>query len=182
MTETATRDDTILVRPLSGEEAHGRVAALAEVLIDCVAGGASVSFMAPLGREKAEAFWRGVAEGVARGERALLVAEDPASGETLGTVQLVLGQPENQPHRADLSKMLVHRRARRRGVGAALMQAAEEAARAAGKTLLVLDTGSEEAERLYGRMGWTRVGVIPGFALHPDGRPCDTTFFYKNLA
>jgi GNAT superfamily N-acetyltransferase len=97
-------------------------------------------------------------------------------------VQVVLAQPENQPHRADLSKMLVHRHARRRGVGAALMRAAEEAARAAGKTLLVLDTASGEAERLYERAGWTRVGVVPGFALWPDGRPCDTTYFYKRIA
>ena len=169
------------VRLLSAEEAAGRSAALSEVLIDCVEGGASVSFMAPLDRAKALAFWRGVADGAARGERALVVAEDHA-GEILGTVQLVLGQPENQPHRADLSKMLVRRRARRRGVGASLMQAAEEAALAAGKTLLVLDTASRDAERLYERFGWTRVGVVPGYALMPDGRPCDTTFFYKRLA
>jgi GNAT superfamily N-acetyltransferase len=124
------QDPGIAIRPLSAEEVRERSAALAEVLIDCVAGGASVSFMAPLDRRKAEAFWQCVAEGVARGERALLVAEDGAGGEIVGTVQLVLDQPENQPHRADLSKMLVCRHARRRGVGAALMRAAEDAARA----------------------------------------------------
>ncbi len=152
---------------------------LAEVLLDCVHSGASVSFMAPLSSERALAFWQGVARGVAAGERLLLVAED-AQG-VLGTVQLVLSQPDNQPHRADLSKMLVHQRGRRQGVGAALMQAAEAAAQAAGKTLLVLDTSSAEAERLYTRQGWVRVGAIPGYALLPDGQPCATTYFYKNL-
>src|SRR5580692_10860889 len=111
-------------RPATVSDRH--VEGLAEVLIDCVDGGASVSFMHPLPRAKALAFWRGVALGVTRGERALLVAED---GEgVIGTVQLILHQPENQPHRADLSKMLVHRRARRRGVGVALLRAAEAAA------------------------------------------------------
>ena len=153
---------------------------LAGVLIDCVEGGASVSFMHPLTRDRAVAFWRRVAQGVAAGERALLVAED-ARG-LCGTVQLVLDLPENQPHRADLSKMLVHRRARRQGLGAALMRAAEATARECGKTLLVLDavTGGD-AERLYERLGWERVGAIPGYALLPQGGLCDTTVFYRNL-
>jgi GNAT superfamily N-acetyltransferase len=152
---------------------------LADVLIDCVEGGASVSFMHPLARERALAFWRKVARDVAAGGRALVIAED-AQG-VCGTVQLVLDQPENQPHRAELSKMLVHRRARRRGVGEALMQAAERAARDCGKTLLVLDTANPEAERLYARAGWIRVGVIPNFALLPHGGLCGTTFFYREL-
>lgn len=156
-----------------------QVHALADLLIDCVEGGASVSFMLPLTRERAVAFWRKVADGVARGERVLLVTEDDAG--IVGTVQLVLEQPENQPHRAEVSKMLVHRRARRRGLGALLMQAAEDAARAHRKTLLVLDTSGAEAERLYARMGWQRVGVIPGFALLPEGGLCGTTFFYRAL-
>ena len=156
-----------------------QVQALADLLIDCVEGGASVSFMLPLTRERALAFWRKVAGGVARGERALLVAEDEEG--LLGTVQLVLEQPENQPHRAEVSKMLVHRRVRRRGIGALLMQAAEDEARAHRKTLLVLDTSSAEAERLYARMGWQRVGVVPGFALLPEGGLCSTTFFYRAL-
>ena len=153
---------------------------LASVLIDCVEGGASVSFMHPLPRDRAVAFWRGVAQGVAAGERALLVAED-AQG-VCGTVQLVLDQPENQPHRADLSKMLVHRRARRQGLGAALLRAAEATARECGKTLLVLDTASDDAERLYERVGWVRVGVIPGYALLPQGGLCGTTVYYRNLS
>jgi GNAT superfamily N-acetyltransferase len=153
---------------------------LAEVLIDCVEGGASVSFMHPLTHARAVAFWQRVAQGVAAGERALLVAED-AQG-LCGTVQLVLNQPENQPHRADLAKMLVHRRARRRGLGAALMQAAEATARACGKTLLVLDavTGGDAA-RLYERLGWVRVGDIPGYALYPQGGLCGTTYYYRSL-
>jgi GNAT superfamily N-acetyltransferase len=153
--------------------------ALAEVLVDCVEGGASVSFMHPLELSRALDFWRGVAEGVASGARALLVAED-ATG-IVGTVQLVLEQPENQPHRADLSKMLVHRRARRRGVGEALSRAAEELARQCGKSLLVLDTASGDAERLYERTGWQRVGVIPGYALWPQGGLCATSYFYRRL-
>lgn len=154
--------------------------ALADVLLDCVEGGASVSFMWPLPRERALAFWRGVAADAARGERVLLVAED-ASG-IVGTVQLVLAQPDNQPHRADLAKMLVHRRARQRGIGEALMRAAEAAARKAGKTLLVLDTASAEAERLYQRTGWQRCGAIPGYALLPRGGLCDTVYYYRMLA
>src|SRR5437016_11093443 len=153
---------------------------LAGVLIDCVEGGASVSFMHPLPRDRAAAFWRRVGQEVAAGERAVLVAED-ARG-LCGTVQLMLDQPENQPHRADLSKLLVHRRARRQGLGEALMRAAEAAARECGKTLLVLDTASGAAERLYERMGWERVGVIPGYALLPQGGLCGTTVYYRNLA
>jgi GNAT superfamily N-acetyltransferase len=153
--------------------------ALAELLIDCVEGGASVSFMHPLPQPKALAFWRQVADAATRGERALLLAED-ATG-IVGTVQLLLDQPENQPHRADLAKMLVRRSARRQGVGALLMRAAEQAARDAGKTLLVLDTASAEAERLYTRLGWQRCGVIPGFALLPQGGLCATTCFYRPL-
>jgi GNAT superfamily N-acetyltransferase len=153
---------------------------LADVLIDCVDGGASVSFMAPLARSKALAFWQRVADGVAAGERALLLAEDDAG--ICGTVQLVLEQPDNQPHRADLAKMLVHHRARRRGCGAALMQAAEAVARDCGKTLLVLDTVTgSDADRLYTRLGWKRVGDIPDYALLPYGGLISTTVFFRAL-
>jgi len=153
---------------------------LAEVLIDCVEGGASVSFMLPLSQERAAAYWRGVAQSAARGERAVLAAVDPL-GTIVGTVQLILDLPENQPHRGDLAKMLVHRRVRRGGVGAALLAAAEECAREEGRTLLVLDTANAEAARLYERHGWQRVGQVPGYALLPDGRPCATTFYFKTL-
>jgi GNAT superfamily N-acetyltransferase len=171
----------MIVRVLDGPSAWAAIGELADVLIDCVERGASVSFMAPLTRERAEAFWADVAEGVAGGDRILLVAE--SGGRIVGTVQVVFAGPENQPHRADIAKMLVHGDARRRGLGEALMRAAETAALAAGKTLLVLDTVTGgDAERLYTRLGWVRVGVIPAYALWPDGRPCDTTVFFKRLA
>jgi GNAT superfamily N-acetyltransferase len=181
-TRAATVVDSFTVRALAADEALARRAELAAVLIDCVEGGASVSFMAPIAPETADRFWADVADGVAAGNRVLLVAEHGATGEVVGTVQVVFAWPENQPHRADVAKMLVRRSARRHGLGARLMTAAEEAARGAGKTLLVLDTVTGgDAERLYARLGWTRVGVVPDFALWPDGRLCDTTFFYKAL-
>lgn len=172
--------ETITIRALQPHEAEEQVGALSRVLIDCVEGGASVSFMLPMTQDKAHAFWTGVAEGVAAGERILLVAED--AGEIVGTVQIVLKQPENQPHRADISKMLVHRKARKRGVGAALMRAAEDMAARAGKAVLVLDTVTgSDGERLYTRLGWQRVGVIPNYALWPQGGLCDTTYFHKQI-
>ena len=168
-----------VIRRVAAGEVDALVEPLADVLLDCVEGGASVSFMWPLPRERALAFWRGVADGVRSGERLLLVGETEP-GRIDGTVQLVLTQPDNQPHRADLAKMLVHRRARRRGLAQALLEAAERAAQAAGKTVLVLDTVTGgDAERLYERGGWQRVGVIPNYALMPDGRPCPTTYFHK---
>lgn len=156
-----------------------QIQSLAGLLIDCVEGGASVSFMHPLSMAKAQAFWGRVADDVAAGARALLVAEDEDG--IVGTVQLVLEQPENQPHRADVSKMLVHRRARRKGLGAALLRAAEVLARDCGKSLLVLDTASSDAERLYSRLGWQLCGVIPGYALLPQGGLCATSYFYRTL-
>lgn len=157
------------------------IGALADLLKDCVDGGASVSFMHPLTRERAIAFWRKVADGVAAGQRALIVAEDDRG--VCGTVQLIFDLPENQPHRADLAKMLVHSRARRQGLGAALLRAAEATARECGKTLLVLDAVTDgDAARLYARLGWVRVGDIPNYALFPQGGFCSTTVFYRNLA
>lgn len=174
--------ESVTVRRVDAGEAKSRVEALADVLIDCVEGGASVSFMLPIARPTAVAFWTHVANGVANGERILLVAED-AAGRIVGTVQVVTAQPENQPHRADISKMLVSRHARRQGIAARLMAAADVAARDAGKTVLVLDTVTgSDAERLYERAGWQRVGVVPNYALMPDGRPCATTYFHKQLA
>jgi ribosomal protein S18 acetylase RimI-like enzyme len=152
---------------------------LGELLVDCVEGGASVSFMLPMTRAKAVSFWRNVMKSVARGERLLFVAED-AQG-IVGTVQVILDLPENQPHRGDVAKMLVHRRARRQGVGGRLLEAAEGGARAMGRRVLVLDTASEDAARLYERGGWIKVGVIPDYALLPGGAPCATTYYYKAL-
>ena len=165
------RLDTLTSREFGG---------LCEVLVDCVEGGASVSFMHPMSLTKAADFWREIAASVNLGERALLIAEDE-HGAVIGTAQAVWASPENQPHRADIAKMLVHRRARRWGVGAALLNAVELAAREAGKTLLVLDTASSDAARLYERSGWQRVGTIPDFALWPDGARCDTVVYYKRL-
>jgi len=156
---------------------------VADLLIDCVEGGASVSFMAPLPREKAVAFWQRALDGAARGERIVLVAEDRRAGRVVGSVQVVLAMLDNQPHRAEVAKLLVHRDARRHGLGAALMGAAEAAAQAAGRTLLVLDTATGgDAERLYYRLEWRRCGIIPKFALLPHGGLCGTTVFYRELA
>ncbi|KVK84119.1 acetyltransferase [Burkholderia ubonensis] len=174
--------EPITIRRVSGDEVTAYIDALSDVLIDCVEGGASVSFMSPISRDTAARFWRQVADGVVRGERILLVAER-ADGRVVGTVQLITALPENQPHRADVAKMLVHRDARRQGVGARLMAAADDAARAAGKAVLVLDTVTgSDAARLYERAGWQRVGDVPNYALTPDGRYCATTFFHKQLA
>lgn len=168
------------VRELLPGEVRGRVGELAGVLVDCVEGGASVSFMWPMSWEKAVGFWEGVALGAERGERVVVVAEE--GGKIVGTGQLVMGLPENQPHRGDVAKVLVVRGARGKGVGAGIMGAVEEAARVRGKRLLVLDTVAGEAgERLYERCGWVRAGVVPGYALWPDGRECDTVVFYKRL-
>jgi GNAT superfamily N-acetyltransferase len=154
---------------------------LSEVLIDCVEGGASVSFMWPITRSKADAFWRNSSASAARGERVILAARDE-SGTIVGTASVIWAEPENQPHRADVAKMLVHRRARRSGLGAKLLAAAEKSAAEAGKTLLVLDTVTGgDGERLYARNGWQRCGAIPNYALWPDGRFCPTTVFYKQL-
>jgi len=172
MNPTLRRLTTIDARDFDG---------LCDLLIDCVEGGASVSFMLPMTRAKAGAFWKNVAASLARGERALVVAEDSAG--IVGTAQAVWADAENQPHRADVAKMLVHRRARRQGVGAALLAAAEAHAMRIGRTLLVLDTVTGgDAERLYARQGWQRCGEIPRYALYPAGGYCSTTVFYKSLA
>jgi GNAT superfamily N-acetyltransferase len=173
--------EDVIVRRVGANEVTACVEALADVLIDCVEGGASVGFMLPLPRERAVAFWRNVAAAVGRGERVLLVAED-GSGQMLGTVQLILSMPDNQQHRGDVAKMLVHRKARRRGVAQRLMAAVDDEARKEGRTVLVLDTVTgSDAERLYARAGWQRVGAIPQYALMPTGEFCSTTFFFKHL-
>jgi GNAT superfamily N-acetyltransferase len=157
------------------------LAGLADVTKDCVDRGASIGFMQPFTLERSRAFWQQVAEAVAAGRRALIVAEDEQG--ICGTVQLILDLPDNQPHRADLAKMQVHGRMRRQGLGEALLTAAEDTARQSGKTLLVLDAVTDgDAYRLYARNGWVRVGDVPNFALYPGGGYCSTTYFYKNLA
>lgn len=153
---------------------------LADVLVDCVEGGASVSFMSPFSHEDALRFFRKTAKSVAAGDTVLLAAT--FHGRIVGTVQLGLDTPLNQPHRADLKKMLVHRSMRGRGVGAALLARIEDEARRLGRWLLVLDTvPGENGYRLYKRAGWTECGTIPDYATFPDGRLCDTAVFWKRL-
>ena len=170
----------IEIRRLGATEVHAQLDGLAGVLVDCVAGGASVGYMAPFSHEDARGAFTAFAAEVEQGRRLLLAAF--ADGDLVGTVQVILALPPNQPHRAEITKLLVHRSARRRGIAELLMERAEAEARAEGRTLLVLDavTG-DDAERLYARLGWTKVGVIPGYALYPDGRLCDTTVFWKSL-
>lgn len=174
-------DHGISVRRVTADEAVQLQDALAQVLVDCVEGGASVSFMLPFSHERALAFWAGVAQSVARNERVLLVASD-ATGEIVGTVQLVIDQPENQTHRADISKMLVSSKARRQGMGARLLAAVEACAREEQRSVLVLDTASgSDAERLYQKGGWQKAGSIPQFARMPDGPLNATTYYFKIL-
>lgn len=171
----------IEIRRLSATEGRQCLGALADVLLDCVAGGASVSFMASLSRAEAESFFEGVFKEVEHGNRILLAAF--IDQRLVGTVQVATATPPNQPHRADIAKLLVHRSARGQGIGSRLMQEVETVSRIAGKSLLVLDTvRGDLAEKLYTRMGWTRVGVIPRYALYPDGAWCDTTIFFKQLS
>ncbi|MBK5566768.1 GNAT family N-acetyltransferase [Ensifer sp. SSB1] len=171
----------IQIRLLDEAQARESMPALAEVLSDCVEGGASVGFMQPYPPESALAYWRGVVEAVAANETLLMVAEE--AGRILGTVQVGVAQMPNQPHRGDLKKLLVHRDARGKGLARGLMEAVEREAASRGKTLLVLDTATgSDAEAIYPRLGWERVGVIPDYAMWPEGGLCATTFFYKRIA
>lgn len=172
---------SLVLQQFDAEATRAHAHALCDLLMDCVAGGASVGFVQPMSVAKAQRFWDGVAAAVARDETVLLVARD-GDGRIAGSVQLVLAMKENQPHRADVSKLLVHRRARRLGVGAQLMREAEAVARRIGRTVLVLDTATPEAGRLYEREGWSVCGTIPDYALMPDGALCATTIYYKRLA
>jgi ribosomal protein S18 acetylase RimI-like enzyme len=172
--------EQIEIRRLRVGEVRAQLDGLAAVLVDCVEGGASVRYMAPFSHDDARSAFEAVAAEVEDGRRLLLAAF--ADGEIVGTVQVVFARPPNQPHRAEIAQLLVHRSARRRGIAERLMARAEREALAEGKTLLVLDTVTgDAAERLYERLGWTQVGVIPGYALYPDGRLCDTTVFWKAL-
>ena len=168
------------VRRLDATEVRDAIGELATVLVDAVEGGDSVSFMDGFSSGDARAFYESLIPELERGTRVLLAAY--VDGELVGTVQLVHAWPPNSQHRADVAKLLVHRRARGAGVGRALMEQLEVEARADGKTLLILDTVAERAaDRLYERLGWTRLGTVPDFARDPDGSFCDATFFYKHL-
>jgi GNAT superfamily N-acetyltransferase len=165
---------------LNAATAPAAVGELADVLADCVNGGASVNFMLPYSPADAAQFFRKVIPSIERGETILLAAK--VGGRIVGTVQLGLDTPPNQPHRAEVKKMLVHRAARGKGVGAALLASIEAIAKEEGRSLLVLDTASDDARRLYERGGWQRLGNIPDYALLPDGALCDTTIYWKRLA
>ncbi len=169
------------IRQMDGEAARRALDGLCDVLIDCVEGGASVGFMSPYDRAQAAAYWQGVIPAVETGAT-LLFAAETADGRLVGTVQIGLQQFPNQPHRADLKKLLVHRDARGAGVARRLMERAEEGALRHDKVLLVLDTATgSPAEEVYRRLGWTAAGIVPDYALYPDGRYCGTTFYYKRL-
>lgn len=172
--------EQIEVRRLAPAEVRAQLDALAAVLADCVDGGASVGYMAPFSQADARAVFEAYSDDAEHGRRIILGAF--VDGALIGTAQLIVALPPNQPHRADVARVLVHRSARRRGIAQRLMEQLEHEARAEGKTLLVLDavTGGDAA-RLYERLGWTTVGVIPDYALYPDGRLCDTTVFWKSV-
>ena len=173
-------ENSIAIATPGALEARALIPALAGILIDCVEGGASVSFMLPIDQRTAEGFYEAVVEKLANGSTILFVAY--VDGEPAGAVQLSPEHKPNQPHRADVQKLLVHRRGRNRGVARALMRALEETAKARGRTLLCLDTATgSPAERLYETLGWRRLGVIPNHAMWPQGGFCDTTFFWKDL-
>jgi GNAT superfamily N-acetyltransferase len=170
----------LVVEALDAAAAASAERRLSRILVDCVAAGASVSFFPPLAPERAREVWRRVSAEVAAGTRVLLAAW--RDGALVGTVQLDLGTPENQPHRAEVEKLLVDPAARRRGVGRALMQRAEQAARRLGRSLLTLDTRADDfAEPLYRGLGWQEAGRIPGFALSADRTPADTVILWKRL-
>ncbi len=173
----------VIIRRLYAEEAQRRARQLGEILVACVEAGASVSFMPPLSVAQAERFFQQVAAAVAEGERVLLAAFDESNPDLpLGTVHLVAAMPPNQPHRGEIAKLLVHPEARGKGIGRKLMQSIEDEAVAIGKSLLVLDTARGEAgESLYRSMGWNETGIIPNFALFPDGTYCDTVIFWKEI-
>ncbi|POT26315.1 GNAT family N-acetyltransferase [Citrobacter freundii] len=166
---------------LSAAQILSRIDELSDILETCVNNGASVSFMLPFTGDKSQPFWMSVAQSVERGERIVLGLQN-AQGVIVGTVQLIIEQPENQPHRADVAKLLVHPSARRGGVARELMNELENCARQQGKTLLVLDTATGSgAELFYHNCGWQKVGVVPGYAKMPDGTLTGTTLFYKTL-
>lgn len=175
------RQPDILIRRLDAVSARRRLDELAELLVDAVDGGASVSFVAPLARYEARDWFAGVLHEMELGRRVVLAAF--MGGRVVGCAQLVLAWQSNASHRAEVQKMLVHRSVRRRGIGARLMRRLEAEARAMGRTLLVLDTETgSDAEHLYSHLGWTRVGVIPDYALRPDGSGLrSTSLWYRKL-
>jgi GNAT superfamily N-acetyltransferase len=172
---------TASVRLLNRQQALEAIPALSDILVDGVEGGASLGFMSPLSIAEAPKYWKGIAGAVGRGEILLFASE--IDGRIVGTVQVGFAMKPNQPHRGDLMKLLVHSAARGRGISRLLMEAAERESAKHGRWLLVLDTATgSPAEEIYARFGWQRSGVIPDYALYPDGSYCSTTIFYKRVA
>lgn len=172
----------MVIEELDAAEAEAALPALAAILPACVEGGASVNFVLPFGQQESEAWWRrAVLPALDAGERRLLVAR--VQGRILGTVQLAFAPQPNQPHRAEVTKLLVHPEARRMGLGRALMTRLEELARAEGRRLLILDTvEGSAAQGLYESLGWTLLGVVPRFALSTDrARLEGSAFFWKEI-
>ena len=165
------------IRNLDADEARERIPELALILFDCVANGASVNFMNPFSMAEAVGFFANVADSVANGDLVLFAAIE--NGRAVGTCQLVPSSKPNQPHRGELAKMLVHTTHRKKGIGKLLLDAVDAEMKQRGLKLITLDTASDDAERLYERCGYVRAGVIPKFALYPDGRYCDTVYYYK---
>lgn len=171
---------TAIVRILDAEDIRAAVADLADVLSDCINGGASLGFMLPFEPQDAVGYWQDIADQVEGGGIILAAAE--LDGKIVGSVQVGLASKPNQPHRGDLMKLVVHRSARGLGLSRKLTEAVEAEAARRGRTLLVLDTATgSEAEAIYPRLGWERVGVIPDYALWPQGGLCGTTLFYKRI-
>ena len=180
MTAPTPSRNPVAIRALSASEAEARLDGLCDILVDSVTHGASVNFMAGFSHNEARAFWSKQLPGLAEGEKRLLVAQERE--RLVGTVILSFAPQPNAPHRAEVGKMLVLSSARRRGIGRRLLGAAESAARAAGRTLLMLDTETGSAgDLLYRSCGWTAIGGVPDHAFKPDGRLAETTMFYKRL-
>lgn len=178
MTERAA--PSVMIRELDADGYRAAIPDLAALLVDAVEGGASVNFVAGVTDEQATAWWTERIEQVRDGVITPLVALD--GKQVVGSMLLIRSTNPNSPHRAEVAKVLVHRSARRRGIGAALMRAAEERARSDGRWLLLLDTVTgSAAESMYRALGWTELGVMPNHALLTDGTPAPTTFFWKDL-
>lgn len=170
----------IAVRALVSAEVEARLDELATILLDSVAHGASVNFMAGLTEAQARDFWRGQIPGIEAGARVLLAADDGV--RLVGTVVVTFAPQPNAPHRAEVGKMLVLSGVRRLGLGRRLLQAAEDAALAAGRTLLVLDTESGSVgDHLYRACGWQEAGRIADHSYTPDGRLAEATIFTKRI-
>jgi GNAT superfamily N-acetyltransferase len=170
------------IERISADTLRTSLADFSPLLVSCVEAGASIGFMAPFGPRQSRLFWAGIADKVDAGDRLIWTARDAGTNALLGTVQLIIGLPDNQPHRGDVAKLMVSPDARRRGVARQLMLALENEARARGLRTLVLDTVTgSPADALYRQLGWVEVGPVPDYALFPDGTPCSTTFFYRAL-